>query len=356
MQNLKADTNLLKAIEAFGLDPLSSEIVPVSNGLINSTYKVSGKLKTVILQRLNSHVFKSPRDIVHNYSRIYSYLNQKQEYRIPLPIRTIDQTNCFTDPSMNCWRAMEFIGGTYTPETPEETNEAFEAAFCFGNFTRALANLNVDDLKVIIPQFHNLELRYNQFFDALEKGYDERKEKAAQEIEQLLSRKKLVDFYKNLKSDPQYKLRVMHHDAKLSNILFDQTTRKVICPVDLDTTQAGYFFSDLGDMIRSMACSRSENSADFSSIQIKPGFYEAIMDGYMAAMKNELTETEKKNIHYSGLLMIYMQALRYMTDYLTGDVYYRITYAEQNFDRAKNQLTLLQRLEEFLEKRFDFSI
>ena len=148
----------------------------------------------------------------------------------------------------------------------------------------------------------------------------------------------------------------MHHDAKLSNILFDQNTRKVVCPVDLDTTQAGYFFSDLGDMIRSMACSQSENCIDFSSIYIKSGFYEAIIDVYMAAIKDEFTEEEGKNIHYAGLLMIYMQALRYMTDYLNGDIYYRITYSEQNFDRAKNQLTLLQRLEEFLREKFSFKI
>lgn len=356
MQNLKVDTNLVKAIEAFGFDRASSEVVTISNGLINSTYKISEKTKAVVLQQLNKNVFKNPGDIVHNYSCIYQHLKTGQEYKIPAPVQTIDRNNCFTDTDMNCWRATEFIPDTYTPETPNETREAFDAAFCFGNFTRALSDLDVEYLKIIIPQFHDLELRHRQFIESLEKASDERKEKVKKEIAQLQGRKKLVDFYVRLKTDPNYKLRVMHHDAKLSNILFDKKNGKVVCPVDLDTTQPGYFFSDIGDMIRSMACTLPENSVDFSYINIKPDFYNAIIDGYMAAMKDKLTEAEKKNIHYAGLLMIYMQALRFMTDYLNGDIYYHINYPEQNSDRAKNQLILLQRLEDILKNEFDFII
>jgi Ser/Thr protein kinase RdoA (MazF antagonist) len=354
MQTLKVDTNLLKAIEAFGFDSASAEVSSISNGLINSTYKISEKEKAIVLQKLNSSVFKNPGDIVHNYAKIYDHLKTGHEYGIPAPVKTIDRNNFFTDPEMNCWRATEFFPATYTPETPNEAREAFEAALCFGNFTRALSALHVEDLKVIIPQFHDLELKYKQFIESLEKSSAERKEKANHEIDQLQNKKKLVDFYTNLKTDHHYKLRVMHHDAKLSNILFDNKNGKVVCPVDLDTTQPGYFFSDIGDMIRSMACTLSENSIDFFFINIRPDFYKAIIDGYMAAMKDEFTETEKKNIHYAGLLMIYMQALRYLADYLNGDIYYRITYPEQNFDRAKNQLILLQRLEEFLNKEFNF--
>lgn len=355
MQNLKADTNTLKAIEAYGINPDTCEIIPVNSGLINSTFKVSTKTKTIILQKLNGHVFNTPRDIVHNYSTIFSFLSKNENYKIPAPVKTIDQTNCFTDPAMNCWRATEFIAETYTPETAQEAKEVFDAALCFGNFTKALANLPVGELKVIIPQFHDLALRYEQFLTSLEKGTGDRKNKASHEIEELIKRENLVDFYRQLKSDSQYKLRVMHHDAKLSNILFDKKTARVICPVDLDTTQAGYFFSDLGDMIRSMACSHPENSINFSSLHIKPAFYDAILNGYLSAMENELTSTEKKNIHYAGLLMIYMQTLRYMTDYLNRDIYYRISYPEQNFERTRNQLTLLKSLEDFLKERFDFA-
>ena len=148
----------------------------------------------------------------------------------------------------------------------------------------------------------------------------------------------------------------MHHDAKISNILFSEETGQVICPVDLDTCMPGYFFSDLGDMIRSMACSEDESSSNFSEINIRKDFYESIVDGYMEVMQKLLTDSEKKFIHYSGLLMTYMQALRFLSDYLNGDMYYRTTYTEQNFDRAKNQLTLLQRLETFLSENYGIHV
>jgi Ser/Thr protein kinase RdoA (MazF antagonist) len=140
----------------------------------------------------------------------------------------------------------------------------------------------------------------------------------------------------------------MHHDAKIANVLFSNKTGKVICAVDFDTVMPGYFFSDLGDMIRSMVCSEDENSLHFNKIKIRKVFYEAIVSGYLMKMGKQLTDAEKKHIHYAGLLMIYMQAFRFLTDYLNGDVYYKINYPEHNFERAKNQLTLLQRLEDFL--------
>jgi thiamine kinase-like enzyme len=149
---------------------------------------------------------------------------------------------------------------------------------------------------------------------------------------------------------------VMHHDAKIANILFSKKTGDVICPVDFDTVMPGYFFSDLGDMIRSMACSLDETSTDFENLTIRKEFYKAIVEGYLSVMKNQFTVSENKYIHYAGLLMIYMQALRYMTDYLNGDIYYKTNYAEQNFDRAKNQVILLKRLEEFFKDEYQFSV
>lgn len=349
------DTNLLKATRSFGFES-PFEIILISNGLINSTFKVSDKFKTIILQKLNHYVFKQPEDIVNNYLKIYDYLKNHTDYSIPAPVKTIDHDNYFRDEAMNCWRATCFIEGTFTPEIPKVPEEAYLAAISFGNFTKALSGFNISELKTIIPKFHDLAFRYEQFLEALKKGSVERKEKAANEIEYLKIQKSPVDFYTGITTNPEYRLRVMHHDAKLSNILFDQKTNKVICPVDFDTIQPGYFFSDLGDMIRSMACTQSESSVDFSSIDIHPDFYKALMNGYKEAIKDEFTVAEKKNIHYSGLIMIYMQALRYMTDYLNNDIYYRIEYKEQNFDRAKNQLVLLKKLEGFLKREYQFSV
>jgi thiamine kinase-like enzyme len=182
----------------------------------------------------------------------------------------------------------------------------------------------------------------------LQKNNIERREKARELIAELKQRKQYDDFYNSLADSSDYPKRVMHHDAKIANILFSKTTGKVICPIDFDTTMARFFFSDLGDMIRSMACSHDETSIDFENITIRKEFYDAIVDGYLSVMDKYLTASEKKNIHYAGIIIIYMQALRFMTDYLNGNIYYKTTYPEQNFDRTKNQLVLLKALEQVI--------
>jgi Ser/Thr protein kinase RdoA (MazF antagonist) len=234
--------------------------------------------------------------------------------------------------------------------------QARTVAEVFGSLTSGFEFFDLDILYITIPGFHDLSLRFRQFKQSLHtKNYD-RLLKAAPLIDELKKRERHVSFYEVMTESEEFEKRLMHHDAKISNILFDEETGKVICPVDFDTCMPGYFFSDLGDMIRSMACSEDESSINFSDMNIRKDFYEAILGGYMELMNELLTDSEKKYIHYSGLLIIYMQALRFLSDYLNGDVYYKTTYPEQNFDRAMNQLTLLQRLEEFLSVNYQFKV
>jgi len=238
----------------------------------------------------------------------------------------------------------------------EMPSQAKATAKAFAKFTAAFDDFNVGMLKETIPDFHNLSHRYRQFEEALQGELYERMPKAMPLIDELKKRERYKFFYEEIADSVEFPKRVMHHDAKIANILFSKTTGKVICPVDLDTTMPGYFFSDLGDMIRSMSCSADENNTDFDNLGIRKKYYEAIIEGYMSIMEKQLTLPEKKYIHYSGLLIIYMQSLRFLSDYLNGDVYYKTIYPEQNFDRAKNQLTLLQRLEEFLSAEYDFKM
>ncbi|HEY4877277.1 MAG TPA: phosphotransferase, partial [Puia sp.] len=178
--------------------------------------------------------------------------------------------------------------------------------------------------------------------------------KATHIISELRQRKNLVDFFQSTQNNPAYPNRVMHHDCKITNILFDKKTEQVICPVDMDTVMPGKFFSDLGDMIRTMICTVDENSSDWEVIEIRPTFYKAILEGYLKGIGNIFSAEEIKNIHYSGLILIYMQSMRFVTDFLQSDIYYKINYPEQNLNRALNQLILLEKLKEFLEKEYRF--
>jgi serine/threonine protein kinase len=354
---LNKDSLITAATQFAGADADIS-LEQLGNGLIHQTYKAKNNAdkKTIVLQAINTTVFKKPEDIVLNYLQIYSHLqNHKNGIKIPAPVAAASTQLIWKDEANNNWRATEFINHSYSPMVADDEKAAYTVAKSFASFTKSLAGLDLKNLKEIIPDFHNLSFRYKQFEEAIIKAPQNLLLKSTHIIAELRQRKKLVDFFERIKKSADYPTRVMHHDCKISNILFDKETNRVICPVDLDTVMPGKFFSDLGDMIRSMACTVDENSTAWEEINIRPTFYKAIQDGYLEGIGNIFTEEEKKNMHYAGLILVYMQSLRFLTDFLNGDIYYKTNYPEQNLNRALNQLILLERLEEFLKKEYLFS-
>lgn len=335
-------------IRIWGLKAEQCSITPVKTGLINSAYFIEQGDQSLFLQKINKQVFTNPRGIVSNYLKLYQHITSDSSFFLPRPLPYLNDQFIYEDSDHEFWRALELIKDSTGFEKARSTEQISSAASCFGKFTATLQTFDAGQLEVIIPGFHDLEWRYQQFQTALEQAIPERKNRADQLIRELEKRNYIVAMYKQIRSSPEFKLRVMHHDAKLSNILFHKNTGAVICPVDLDTTQPGYIFSDFGDMVRSMACSENEQYKEVAGIRIVPENYKAIFEGYMTSMRDYLTEAEEKNIHVSGMIMTYMQSLRFLADYLTGDHYYRIDYPGQNMHRALNQLTLLQSLEAFL--------
>ena len=302
-------------------------------------------------------MFPQPENIINNYRIISHHLKyQAHSLQVPEMVLTNPGKMFWIDEDGNFWRGTVFINNSFTPSSLSDEKEAFLVAKSFASFTLALAGLDSGELDIIISDFHNLSFRYQQFETAIQKATMQRLLKSTHVIAELRQRKVLVDFFDKIKRDENYKLRVMHHDCKISNILFDKTTKQVICPVDLDTTMPGYYFSDLGDMIRSMACTVDENSTMWEKIDVERKYYNAIVSGYMETMPDEFTESERKHIHHSGILLIYMQALRFVTDFLNNDIYYKTSYAEQNLNRALNQLILLEKLEEFLANEYGYDL
>jgi len=324
-------------------------IEQLGQGLIHHTYKVSyANGNAIILQGLNQSVFKHPEDIIFNYRQVYDFLvKQPGGMQVAPLVSTKSGKDFFTDADHHFWRATQFIPGSYAPALPADAKEVYAAAHCFAAFTSALSGLSAGSLKIILPGFHDLSLRHRQFEDTVKSAHISRLLKATHVISELRDRTGLVAFYETMMASPtDYPARIMHHDCKISNILFNQSTKAVICPVDLDTVMPGYYISDLGDMIRSMACTEDENSSAWEHIGVNMEYYDTLIDAYLAGMGSTLTAAEKKNIHKPGLLLTYMQCLRYTTDFLQNDVYYKTTYPEQNLNRALNQLILLERLEE----------
>ena len=347
-----------EAIDAFADTFHRFEAEPITTGLINQSWKITCQQtgEIYLLQQINTTVFPDPELLQYNYELLWKHIRATRlSFTIPAPKYFAGETTFYTDSNNRCWRVFEFVPGSVTLSNIENPQQAKTVATTFAAFTAGFANFDAAQLHPTIYRFHDLSFRFDQFKESLHSPYYERLHQAALLIEELKKREYYSSFYDIITESGEFRLRVMHHDAKISNILFDNTG-KVICPVDLDTTMPGYFFSDLGDMIRSMAGSHDEKTKGVDHLHIRKEFYEAIMNGYLSVMENQLTAAEKKYIHFAGPAMICMQALRFLSDYLNGDIYYRIDYPEQNYDRAKNQLTLLLKLEEFLEKQYAFRI
>ena len=332
-----------KILSLYGFDPASTHYQPFGSGLINNTWIIRDGDKEFILQRINNFVFTKPRDISYNIRRMADWLRlHHPNYFFVEPLQTASGED-IVELDQSYFRIFPFVTGSHTIDTVQHPDQAYEAAIQFGMFTRMLAGLDAHILKATIPDFHNLTLRYAQFQKAIRDGNEQRKEEAAEAIAYLLSCEDIVRQFEEILIDPAFTVRVIHHDTKISNVLFD-ANNKGICVIDLDTTMPGYFISDLGDMFRTYLSPVSEEETDFSQIRIREDFFAAIVKGYLSEMGSILSGTEKAAIIYSGKFMIYMQALRFLADYLNNDIYYGSKYEGHNFMRAKNQIVLLQQL------------
>lgn len=329
-------------LSEFGLDEATSILIPFGNGLINSTWKVDTQNGSFILQRINKAVFKMPEDIMYNISLVSAWLGKYYpKYSFTTPVFSISGNTLILHEN-EYYRLFPFVQNSHSIDVVGTPAQAYEAATQFGRFTKLLSGFDATQLKITIPDFHNLQLRYQQFLESLETGNQQRIATSVALITTLKQHSNIVDQYASILSNSDYKIRVTHHDTKISNVLFGSDD-KGVCVIDLDTLMPGYFISDVGDMMRTYLCPVSEEESDFSKIIVRKDFYEAIVQGYFNEMQNELTETEKHYFFYAGTFMIYMQALRFLTDYLLNDIYYGEKYSGQNFIRAGNQAVLLQR-------------
>jgi hypothetical protein len=321
---------------------------PIGSGLIHHTWKVEAPGGgAYILQEVNTAVFSDPLSIAENLDKIGRYLTaEAPDYLFPLPLRTADGAVFYRDELGKYFRIFPFVSGSRTYDVVNSPKQAFEASRQFGLFTRRLQGFDVGQLRETLPHFHDLVLRYDQFDRAVVACADSARLHASRGlIEYLVAQRELVDEFIALRNDAGFSLRVTHHDTKISNVLFDDRDRG-LCVIDLDTVMPGYFISDVGDMIRTYVSPASEEEVDLSAVVVRREFYEAIYEGYMSEMADVLSGAERERFGYSGLFMVYMQALRFLTDHLNGDVYYGARYPGHNYNRAANQVRLLQKLKE----------
>lgn len=336
--------DLKEVLNNYFFQSQSDGCIHLKTGLINETYKISINDRFYILQKINTAVFKSPEIIHNNIHLLNEHLKKtSSSYHLMSPIYDSADKNLFYSRSGDCFRLFDYLDNSITIESATNPEQAWEAAAQFGLFTAHFNDFNPEKLKYPIPDFHNLELRFRQFNNALKKGDPDRISKSGTSIEALLHYKFIVQSYLDMVNSYHFKLRVMHHDAKISNVLFDHDD-KALCPIDLDTVMPGRIFSDIGDMIRTYVCPVSEEEGNLEKVIVRKEFLEALEEGYLSQLGKYLSLKERSSIIESGLIIIYMQALRFMTDYLMDDIYYGAKYKDHNYNRSRNQIQLLNNL------------
>jgi len=331
-------------IRQFQVEGQLFKVAPIEIGHINETFKLTLKNRQLesdfVLQKINTRIFKSPPAVMGNITKVGQFLKKNNYPKgILMPLKSVDN-QYFVNNDSTYWRLFPFIKNTQTFNEVDTPEKAYLAAFAFGEYGRYLNDFDAKVLEETIPDFHNTNLRYQQFFEWTKKAEENRKEKAQKAINQLFEYHYLVSVVKDVKLP----LRVAHNDTKINNILFDKTTQQPVCVIDLDTLMPGSILYDYGDMVRTFTPSLDENSDDYEQIYVRKKILKALTDGYIAGWQEELNYLETKLLNFGAQLTIFEQALRFLTDYLAGNPYYKVAYEEQNLVRAKNQICLLDSL------------
>ncbi|MEY4628542.1 MAG: hypothetical protein RLZZ595_868, partial [Bacteroidota bacterium] len=313
-----------KILEHYFASPVGFDISLFGNGLIHQTYLLSENgSPAYMLQEINTAVFKQPKAIENNLERLASFLKEKEIPQFfPLPFKTLSGRS-HLDIDGKVIRLTAFVPGSHSMDSCVYPEQAYAAAFQFGKFTAAFEGLDVTQLQPTIPDFHNLSFRWKQFEDALANGDKTRIQYADKQIKYLFENKHIVDRYEYISASPMFSQRVTHHDTKINNVLFGEKGEG-LCVIDLDTVMRGLSISDLGDMFRTYLSPGTEEDTDLEKVFVRKDFYTAIVEGYLEKMAICLSEDERNAIPYSGEFLIYMQALRFLTDFLNNDVYYGI--------------------------------
>lgn len=331
------------------------------NGHINGTYVVvsSDKQDTrrYILQSINTNVFKEPEQLMSNIARVTSFLQEQvrnlggDETREVLNvIGTKDGNYLYQDREGTCWRMYLFIEDSKCLELVERPEDFYQSGVAFGRFQKLLSSFDVASLYDVIPDFHNTPLRYERFLQAIKEDKCNRVKDVKDEIDFFIKRKEDMEICKRYQDEGKLPLRVTHNDAKLNNVLLDKDTGKGLCVIDLDTVMPGLSIFDFGDSIRFGASTALEDEKDLSKVSMDLELFEQYVKGYLEGCEGSLTDTEISMLPHGAKTMTLECGMRFLMDYIEGDIYFKIDREEHNLDRARTQIELVRDMERKWDK------
>ena len=351
-RQMKLEKQALAVTEKFQMEGKAKSAVGYGSGHINDTFLVEGE-KPYILQRMNRGIFTHPEEVMENILGVTSFLKEKIEKaggdssRETLNvILTEDGKSFYRDEAGEYWRMYHLVEDAVSFDRVESEQDFYESAVAFGNFQQLLSDYPAETLHETIPGFHDTAARYKTFLKAVEEDCCGRAARVQEEIAFFKEREEVSQILGRMQTEGKLPLRVTHNDTKLNNIMMDKTTRKGICVIDLDTVMPGLSVNDFGDSIRFGASTADEDERDLSKVSCDLHLFELYVKGFLKGCGGRLTETEMKMLPMGAKVMTYECGMRFLTDYLQGDVYFKIHREGQNLDRARTQMKLVADMEE----------
>ena len=348
---------ILNAIKNFDLRGTTRGCIPYGNGHINDTFLVicdgeNGEEYKYVLQSVNSNVFKKPEQVMENIEKVTEYLKGivSNPREVLTLIRTFNNQTFYNDKDGNCWRMYNYVDDSICLDRPEDINDFYQCAVAFGKFQRYLTDFPADTLHETIPDFHNTPKRYENFLKAVEEDKCGRVASVKEEIEFVKNRKEfysvLLDSYK----EGKLPLRVSHNDTKSNNVMLDAETHNALCVIDLDTIMPGFSVTDFGDAIRFGASTAAEDEKDLSKVNLSLEMFKVYTEGFLEGCGGELPDSEIMLLPEGAKMMTIECGMRFLTDYLEGDTYFKTAYSDHNLDRCHTQFKLVADMEEHWEE------
>jgi Ser/Thr protein kinase RdoA (MazF antagonist) len=351
------DFNLKDILSHFQLEGNFLGIQPFGSGLINKTYlsryRVGRIEKHYIHQWINHHVFKEPVMVMENIERVTRHVRIQVLRAGGDPLRetlnlvpSLDGRPYYRSPEGNYWRTYLSIEGARTYDQVEDINQVYNASRAFGKFQKMLSNLPGERLHETIPDFHHTQKRFETFLSAVDVDAAHHAKSVKAEIDFVLQREDEVSVILEALRRGVLPERVTHNDTKLNNVMIDDRTGEGICVIDLDTVMPGCVLYDFGDSVRIGACSAAEDERDLEKVHFDLRLFDNLARGYLDATRTFLTPLEIDHMAFSARLITLEQAIRFLTDHLNGDIYYKISRPNHNLDRCRTQLKMLVEMEQ----------
>ena len=336
----------------------------VNSGHINTTYRVyffrDGEIKDYILQKVNTYVFKDPVSVMDNISSVTEFIRAKIKQKQATAKRNVlhysttkdGQYYTFTEDG-GFWRCCRYIDDSICFTKTDNLKVIEESGKAFGEFQLYLADYPVEKLSIVIPHFHNTIRRYDAFKDAISMNESGRAAQVQEEIEGYMQLEEIATKPYRMQREGILPLRVTHNDTKTSNILFDAKTYEHLSVIDLDTVMPGLVAFDFGDAIRIAASTGEEDEQDLAKVAVDMEKYEAFTRGFVGTIGNNITQAEKDSLALGAIAMAVECGVRFLTDYINGDKYFKIHYPEQNLARARAHLVLARDMVAHLKEMQD---